>query len=154
MNISPTGIVVAGSPDAPTWGTPLANLASGASSLSAEIDNTAATVGHTPFDLAEVLITFAAAVTTGAGSPYVQAAIVAALDGTNYEASGVTNGQVFPVGGSGHESLLPGTAIKAVRIKGLVLPPSLFKVLLYNGAGAAFDATTAAVVYRMQGGIG
>lgn len=152
MTTTPTGIIT-NTADSP-FGTTLNSLASGSAVLSSAIDNTAATVGHAAYDLAEVWITLTGGITTGSGSPYVQAAVVASLNGTNYEINGVANSQVFPIPGSGTEPLLPSTSVTYVRVKGLILPPALFKVYLLNLAGVAFAATTTATVYRMQGGIG
>lgn len=154
MTTTPTGIIVEATGD--SLGTILNSLASGGTAISAAIDNTAATVGHAPYDIADVQLVFAST-TMGSGSPFIQAAIVAALDGTNYETWGLSNSQIFPIPGSASEPLLPSTAYTTIRIKGLILPPALFKVAFYYNGGTtppALPASVTATLYRMQGGIG
>jgi hypothetical protein len=125
-------------------------LASGATAESAAIDNTEATLGQAAYDTADLFFYGSAGITPGSGSPYIQAAICASDDGTNYDEYGVSNSQLFPVNTCVTLPLIPSTARTVFRLPGLIIPPTLFKVVIYNLAGVALATTVTASLYRYQ----
>lgn len=146
MAATPLGLSAYDAAD--SLGSGLNALANGAVAVSGAIDNTPATLGHAAYEFGDVWLVMSSAITAGSGAPYVQAVALASLDGTNYEQSGVSSAQIFPVAGSVTEAILPSTAYSVVRIKRLPLPAALLKIAVLNESGVAFAATVTASLYR------
>lgn len=129
--------------------TELNALANNAAALGVEFDNTLA-ANLWFWGLFELAVTFAVAPTADS---VVEVYIITAPDGTNYE-DGSATGPVAPV-----VSLLGAWVLRAVTtaqrlaIKGVPLPPTKFKLLIFNKSGQAFPATGSTVKmvpYRTQ----
>lgn len=146
MAVTPLGWAALNAPD--SLGAVCNALANAAVATSAAIDNTEATVGHAAWTFADVWLVMSAAITTGAGAPYVQAVAVPTLDGTNYPPIAASNGQIFPVSGSVTTALAPSTACTTILVRGLPIPPTKFEVAILNESGVAFAATVTASLYR------
>lgn len=77
-------------------------------------------------------------VTTGAGSPYFQATPLPETPGGTYQETGVSNSQLFPIGGLSQFSALPSTALTVILVPFIWSPPiGSIKLSTYNNLGAA-----------------
>ncbi len=142
---------------APTaWTVSLLGLASGAGSVSPAIDNTVATIGSAAYDLGALLIDLGASTALGTALPVtLQATILDAVDGTNYEATFVSGSTIYPLVGFSQASFPASVSAQIITIKGLPLLPNLFKVALLNTLGVALPAsgvTSTFFRYRGQAG--
>ena len=116
--------------------------------------------GATP-QWVDIELVMSAAITTGAGTPNVQAVWLSADSGTNYDVYGVSNSQLFPFAREEfhQEPLLPSTAYSVIRFR-MILPPvastsvAMPKLVVFNGAGAAFAATVTATAYPVGSDVG
>lgn len=146
MTATPLGLSAYNTADA--LGSACNALANGAVAVSGVIDNTPATLGHAAYEFGDIELVMSAAITSGSGSPYVQAVALRCLDGTNYDQAGVSNNQIFPVTGSVPEPVFPSGSISVIYIKRVPLPATLFKIAILNETGVAFAATVTASLYR------
>jgi hypothetical protein len=125
-------------------GSPLNALANSAYALGSAIDNTPATLGAFYGDLEVVL---SSSVSAGTGTPYIGVYLLPSLDGTNYPtppggSAGATPASYF-VG-----SILANasTGFTVGHLRGIVLPPFNFKILIQNVLGVALPATNTSTV--------
>ena len=124
---------------------------SGSYALGAAIDNSS-----NLYTDADLLIILSSGVTSGTGSPYVTVFLLPAIDGSNYPT---------PPGGSAGAApanLVVGTIIVPASVtttnlvlRGVIIPPCLFKIQIQNNLGIAFPATNTSTCqlfrYRLQG---
>lgn len=110
--------------------------------LGAAIDNRLSASGGWVYGDLEIVLS--AAITTGAGAPFLAAFIIPALDGTNYATTNgaSTAGPTASQYGGQRVSPPAATAVQVLHIRGLILPQSLFKVMLNNQLGVALPATS------------
>jgi hypothetical protein len=113
-------------------------LANGAYALGAAIDNTSGL-----YLLGDLVIKLSSAVTAGATLPTLPVWILPAIDGTNYPTppggtAGAAPGNLL----AGTAAMVASVSTSLIVIRGLVLLPSLFKVLIQNNLGVAFPATS------------
>ncbi len=123
---------------------------SGSFALGAAIDNTS--LLYTDADL---LIVLSSAVTTGSGTPTIQVWLLPALDGTNYPAPPGASAAAAPSNLlAGTIMAVPSVSTSVLALRGIILPPSLFKIQIQNNLGVAFPATNTSVCslyrYRLQ----
>jgi len=124
--------------DTAVAGTSMNALANNAYALGAAIDNTSGL-----YLLADLVIVLSSAVTVAAGSPLVGIWILPSPDGTNYPTPPGASAAAAPANlYAGTITLVGSVATSVMVARGLVLPPSLFKVLIQNGLGVSFPATT------------
>lgn len=127
-------------PDTAVAGASMNALADAGFALGAAIDNTPATGTFLYGDLEIIL---SSAVTTGSGAPYIGVFVLPAMDGTSYP---------NPPGGSagatpasyqvGSIVANPSTGFTVGHLRGIVLPPYLFKIEIVNHLGVALPATS------------
>lgn len=114
-------------------------LASGSYALGAAIDNTVTSNGFLYGDLELVL---SSAITSGTGSPYVGVYLLPTMDGTNYPTppggtAGATGFQYFV----GSMATPASTSTQVLHLRGILLPPQSFKIMIQNVLGAALPST-------------
>jgi hypothetical protein len=132
--------------DTAVAGTSMNALANGAYALGAAINNTSGL-----YLLGDLLLTLSSAVSVPAGSPSIGIWILPALDGTNYpNPPGGTAGNAPGTLYAGTITMVASTSTSIMVARGLVLPPSLFKVMIQNNLGIAFPSTntSACSLYR------
>lgn len=114
--------------------TSLNALANGSYALGAAIDNTSLLYLY-----GDLVIVLSSAVTPTSGSiPTVNVTLLPAPDGTNYPTSGTgTAGNMT----AGVVSSVASVATSVFVLRGIVLPPSLFKIQVQNNLSVAFPAT-------------
>lgn len=126
-------------------GTSLNGIASGTAAvnyvLGAAIDNTPASAGYF---LADFELNLSSAVTAGTGSPFLAVYLIPSFDGTNYATTngGTTAGPTSAAYFVGSIVVPASTAAKVLQLRGFVLPPCNFKVMINNQLGVALPATT------------
>lgn len=126
-------------------------LANGNFALGAAIDNTS--LLYTDADL---LIVLSSAVTTaGTGAPTIQVWLLPAVDGSNYPAPPGASANTAPSNLlAGTIMAVPGTSTSVLVLRGIIVPPALFKIQIQNNLGVAFPATNTSVCslyrYRLQ----
>ena len=139
-------------PDTAVAGASLNSLGgSGSYALGAAIDNTTGL-----FTDADLLITLSSNVTTSSGNPNIAVWILPSLDGTNYpETGGGASAGVAPINLLAGTILLPAaTGVQHMVLRGIILPPSLFKVQIQNNLGVALPSSgnsCSLYRYRLQG---
>ncbi|MFC0384318.1 hypothetical protein [Muricoccus vinaceus] len=110
------------------------------------IDNT---LGPTMGDLEIVL---ASGVTTAANtSPYVNVWLIPALDGVNFGTTngGTTAGPTQNTYSVGPIMVPASTSVKVMHLRGIVLPPCPFKIMINSQIGVAWPASgNTAKLYR------
>lgn len=82
---------------------------------------------------------------TSVAPAYLSVFIIPSIDG-NYTASSGNPGASYLAGyASG-----PGGSIQYMQVRGLILPPAAFKIIIQNNLGVAFPSTTTSVcsLYR------
>ena len=142
---------------APTaWTVSLLGLANGASSVSPSIDNTVATIGSAAYDVGVLEINLGASTALGTALPVtLQAAILNAVDGTNYDAAFVSGTTLYPLETWSQASFPASVSGQIIIVKNLPLLPNLFKVALLNTLGVAFPASgVTSTFYRYRGRAG
>ena len=137
-------------------------LASGATAETAAITIPLVTnaTAATPQE-ADIELVMSAAITTGSGTPNVQAVWITADSGSNYDVYGVSSLQLFPFGREEfhQETLLSSTAYSVLRFR-MALPPVAStttggpKLVIFNNTGVAFAATVTATAYPVGSDIG
>lgn len=122
-------------PDTALTSTSMNGLSSGGYSLGPAIDNTSGLYLY-----GDLVLVLSSAVTPPAGSiPTVNVALLPSPDGTNYPTSlSGTAGNLLV----GVISSVASVATSVLVLRGIVLPPALFKIQVQNNLGVAFPATT------------
>jgi len=124
--------------DTALTGTSMNALSNGGYSLGPAIDNTSGL-----FLLGDLVIKLASAVTAGATLPSVQVWLLPAPDGTNYPTPPGASAAAAPGNLTvGVISVVPSVSTSVMVLRGIVLPPSLFKILVQNQLGVAFPSST------------
>lgn len=115
--------------------TSLNALANGAYALGAAIDNTSGLYLY-----GDLVIVLSSAITPSSGSiPTVPVSLLPSPDGTNYPTSGSgTTGNLLV----GVISAVASVATSVLVLRGIVLPPALFKIQIQNNMSVAFPATS------------
>lgn len=134
-------------------GTSLNAIASGTSAanfvLGNIINNVPATMGALYGDFE---LNLSSAVTAGAGAPFLAVYLIPSLDGTNYATTngGITAGPTSPNYLAGSILVPASVAVKVLLLRGIILPPSNFKLMINNQLGVALPAvnTNSARLYR------
>lgn len=90
----------------------------------------------------DLSIKLSSAVSVPAGAPTISIWILPAIDGTNYP-NPPGNAAAQPPANllAGTIVMVPSVSSSVMIARGLVLPPSLFTVLIQNNLGVAFPAT-------------
>lgn len=131
--------------DTAVAGTAMNALANAAYALGSAIDNTAGLYLY-----GDLVLVLSSNVTPPAGSiPTVNVSLLPSPDGTNYPNSGTgTTGNMLV----GVISSVPSVATSVLVLRGIVLPPALFKVQIQNNLGVAFPSTTTSTckLYRFS----
>lgn len=124
--------------DTAVAGTSMNALANGAYAIGAAIDNTSGL-----FMLGDLVIVLSGAVSVPAGSPTIGIWILPSPDGTNYPTPPGGTAALGPANlYAGTIAMVPSVSSSVMIARGLVLPPSLFKVMIWNNLGIAFPSST------------
>jgi len=110
---------------------------SGSYALGAEIDNTTGL-----YLLGDLVITLSSAVSVPAGAPNVIVWILPAPDGSYPVPPGTTAGAASVSLIAGTIVMVPSVSTSKMVCRGLVLPPSKFKIQIQNNLGIAFPSTS------------
>lgn len=129
----------------------LSSLGSAAySQASSLIDNTPSNAHGFAYINGLLRLSFSGALTAGAGSPYIQAFLLTAADGTNLVSppgSGTATAP-RPNQPSSIAQLVPSAAFQIVDFMLPELTPLQLAAQIYNVAGVAFSGTVTATLYR------
>lgn len=138
-------------PDTAVAGASMNALANGAYALGAAIDNTSAL-----YTDADLWLALSGTITTGSGTPVINVWLLPSLDGTNYPTTGgtTTAGATQVNLGVGSIVIPATTNVQFMALRGIPVPPALFKIQIQNAAGVAFPSTNTCVCslyrYRLQ----
>lgn len=130
-----------GAADTLVAGTSLNALADAAYALGAEIDNGTDLKLYMDIDLV-----LSAAVTAGAGAPFVAFHLMPSLDGTNYPTPG--NTAAVPPSGYLAGTIAANASASFTRgsLRGVVIPPGKFKLIVQNKLGVAFPTSDTSAI--------
>lgn len=131
--------------------TSLNALANTSYALGAAIDNSS-----NLYTDADLLIVLSSAVTTGAGQPAITAYLLAAIDGATYPTPPGGSAGAAPSSYVVGSILLPAsTSVTSFYLRGILIPPCLFKIMIQNNLGVSLPATNTSTCqlfrYRLQG---
>ena len=136
--------------------TGLASLGSGSQATLGPFDNTVATLGGPAYEFADLFINLGTATTLGTTAPVnVQACAIFAENGTNYETSYASSGQLYPLW-SVRQASFPTSGVSAsvIIVPSIPLRSSLGEIVVLNNTGVAFPSTVTATLYGYYGQIG
>lgn len=123
--------------DTAVAGTSLNALATAGYAMGAAIDNSADLLTD-----ADLLIVLSSAVTAGATNPNVSVWVLPAIDGTNYPTPpGGTAGAAPNNLWVGSIIVPASSSVSALTLRGILIPPCLFKVQIQTNLGVTLPAT-------------
>lgn len=114
-------------------------LANNAYAIGAAIDNTSGLYLY-----GDLVIDLSSAVSVpSSGLPTIMVWLLPAFDGTNYPIPpGATAGPAPANLLVGTMAMVSGVSTSIMALRGIVLPPALFKIMIQNNLGVAFPSTS------------